>query len=136
MKEEDFSRKKLNLVIVMDDSGSMGELYTQYYYDRFGQQQDAYAGEGITRQTKMNSADNAVVSILDQLRSGDRFAIVLFNSSAMLAKPMGLVDNTNMYDIKDKVLEHQCGRQHEPFGGHADGYRPVPQSPRGKQLRL
>jgi len=109
MKEEDFSRKKLNLVIVIDDSGSMGELYTQYYYDRYGVRQDAYAGEGITRQTKMNSADNAVVSILDQLNSGDRFAIVLFNSTAMLAKPMGLVDNTNMRDVENNVLGINAG---------------------------
>jgi Ca-activated chloride channel homolog len=109
MKAEDFSRKKLNLVIVMDISGSMGELYNQYYYDRLGKQQDAYEGEGIARHTKMESADEAAVSILNQLESGDRFAIVLFNSSATVFKPMGLVRNTNMNNIKDDVLDINPG---------------------------
>jgi Ca-activated chloride channel family protein len=109
MKEEDFARKKLNLVIVVDDSGSMGELYTQYYYDRFGNRQDAYEGEGITRQAKMNSANEAVVSILNQLNPGDRFAIVLFNSSATVLKSMGLVGDTNMLDVQNKVLNVRAG---------------------------
>jgi Ca-activated chloride channel family protein len=109
LKEEDFSRKKLNLVIVLDNSGSMGEQYTQYYYDRYGQRQDAYAGEGITRLTKMNSAKDAVVSILNQLENGDRFAIVVFNSQATLVKPMGLVRNVDMRSIKDNVLDLNAG---------------------------
>jgi Ca-activated chloride channel family protein len=109
MKEEDFTRKKLNLVIVLDNSGSMGEQYTQYYYDQYGQRQDAYAGEGITRLTKMDSAKSAVVSILNQLEDGDRFAIVLFNSSATLVKSMALVRNTNMGNIIDDVLDINAG---------------------------
>ena len=48
MKEADFARKKLNLVIVLDISGSMGSQYNQYYYDRFGQRQDAYEGKALT----------------------------------------------------------------------------------------
>ena len=96
MKESDFTRKKLNLVILIDDSGSMGELYTQYYYDRDGIRRDAYEGEGNIRLTKMNSANEAVVSILDQLQSGDRFAIVAFNGDASLVKSMGTVDGCNM----------------------------------------
>ncbi len=109
MKEEDFSRKKLNLVIVLDVSGSMSSLYNQYYYDRYGQVQDAYAGEGITRLTKMESAKDAVVSILNQLEDYNRFAIVLFNSSASLVKPMGLVRDVNMRSIKDNVLDLNAG---------------------------
>jgi Ca-activated chloride channel family protein len=109
MQESDFARKKLNLVIVVDDSGSMGEQYNRYYYDRYGIQQDAYEGEGTTRPTKMNTADNAVVSILDQLQSGDRFAIVLFNSTATLAKPMGPVSNTDMWSVKNNILNVNAG---------------------------
>jgi Ca-activated chloride channel homolog len=109
MKEEDFSRKKLNLVIVLDDSGSMGELYTQYYYDRYGVRQDAYAEEGISHSSKMESAKSAVVSILNQLQDGDRFAIVLFNSNASLLKSMGLVRNTNMRTVLNNVLDTNAG---------------------------
>jgi Ca-activated chloride channel homolog len=109
LKEEDFSRKKLNLVIVVDDSGSMGEMYNQYYYDALGQQQDAYADAGITRLTKMASADDAVVSILNQLNDGDRFAIVGYNSSASVIKSMGPVSGANMEDVRNKVLNIRAG---------------------------
>jgi Ca-activated chloride channel family protein len=109
MKEEDFSRKKLNLVIVLDSSGSMGEIYNRYYYDRFGQQQDAYEGEGVARPTKMDTAKDAVVSVLNQLEDGDRFTIVLFNSTASLVKSMALVRNTNMRTIIDNVLDIRAG---------------------------
>jgi Ca-activated chloride channel homolog len=109
LKESDFQRKKLNLVIVLDNSGSMGELYTQYYYDRTGNKVDAYAEEGINRQTKMASATDSVVSILNQLGSDDRFAIVLFNSNASLVKPMGPVNRTDMRSVCNNVLDIAAG---------------------------
>jgi Ca-activated chloride channel family protein len=109
MREEDFARKTLNLAIVLDVSGSMSELYNQYYYDRFGVYQDAYEGERIARPTKMDSAKDAVIRILNQLNGDDRFAIVLFNGSASLVKPMGLVRNIDMDDIIDKVYDINPG---------------------------
>ena len=109
LKESDFQRKKLNLVIVLDNSGSMGEVFTQYYYDGNGNQIDAYEGEGISRHNKMTSAEEAVTAILDQLNPDDRFAVVLFNSNASLAKPMGLVSKTNMNDIKNHILDVYAG---------------------------
>jgi Ca-activated chloride channel family protein len=109
MKEEDFSRKKLNLVIVLDGSGSMSSQYDQYYYDRWGQRQNAYEGESTARPTKIDTAKDAVVKILDQLESGDRFAIVLFNSSATLVKPMGMVRNADMRDVKNHVWNINAG---------------------------
>jgi Ca-activated chloride channel family protein len=109
LKESDFQRKKLNLVIVLDTSGSMGEYFNQYYYDGAGKQVDAYAGEGVNRPKKMDSADDAVVTILNQLNSDDRFAVVLFNSNAFLAKPMGLVSNCNMNDTKNRIMDLNAG---------------------------
>ena len=109
LKESDFQRKKLNLVIVMDTSGSMGEVFTQYYYDGNGNQIDAYEGEGISKPNKMTSAEEAVTAIMDQLKPDDRFAVVLFNSTASLAKPMGLVSKTNMNDIKNHILDIYAG---------------------------
>ncbi len=108
LKESDFQRKILNLVIVLDNSGSMGESYNQYYYDN-GQQLDAYAEEGIHHKNKIESATESVVSILDQLNGDDRFAIVTFNSNAHLEKPMGLVSRVNMQDIKNRVLDIAAG---------------------------
>ena len=36
MNEEDFARKKLNLVVVLDKSESMNSSFNKYYYDQFG----------------------------------------------------------------------------------------------------
>ena len=136
MKEEDFARKKLNLVILIDDSGSMGELYTQYYYDSDGIRRDAYEGEGTTHQTKMNSADEAVVSILNQLQSGDRFAIVAFNGDASVVKTMGTVDGCNMGSVKNTVMGINAGGNTNLSAGIQHGDQPVPQPARSQQLRL
>jgi Ca-activated chloride channel family protein len=105
----EFQRKKLNLVIVLDTSGSMGEYYNQYYYDNQGNQVDAYPGSDSARLNKISSAETAIAAILDQLNAGDRFAVVLFNSTASLAKPMGPVSQTNMADIKSRILDITAG---------------------------
>jgi Ca-activated chloride channel homolog len=109
MKESDFQRKKLNLAVVLDNSGSMGEIYTQYYYDRSGNRVNPYDGEGIYRKTKMQSADESVVSILNRLNNNDRLALVTFNSSANLDKPMGPVASANMQGVKNHVLDIAAG---------------------------
>jgi Ca-activated chloride channel homolog len=109
MKESDFARKKLNLVIVLDNSGSMSDYYYEYYYDRNGRQVNTYAEEGLDRLNKIRSATECVVSILDQLKDDDRFAIVTFNSNARLEKPMGLVSRTDMRDVKNHVLDINSG---------------------------
>lgn len=102
LREEDFQRKKLNLVIVLDKSGSMGSEFNQYYYDGNGKRIDAYEGEA--KQSKIRCATKATVSILDQLRPDDRFAIVLFDEEAVVLKLMGLVSRTDMSSVEDDVL--------------------------------
>jgi Ca-activated chloride channel homolog len=109
LKAADFERKKLNLVIVLDGSGSMNSQYDQYYYDGYGNRIDTYAEEGINRPLKIDSAKLAVSSILDQLNRDDRIAIVTFNTDAYLNKPMGPVSHTNMDDLKYRVMDIAAG---------------------------
>ena len=109
IKESDFKRKKLNLVIVLDNSGSMGEYFNQYYYDNTGKQIDIYNEDGVNSQRKIDNANEAIVSILNQLNDGDRFAIVLFNSDASVLQPMGLVGNTAMGAVRNRVLNIVAG---------------------------
>ena len=109
LTEADFQRKKLNLTIVIDNSGSMGGKYNEYYYDNSGNQVSTYAGEGIFRQTKMESANEAVVAILDELNSQDYLSIVTFNSSATLNLPIGAVNKMDMRDIADHVMNIEAG---------------------------
>ncbi|MBI4333370.1 MAG: VWA domain-containing protein [Chloroflexi bacterium] len=108
MKESDFRRKKLNLVIVLDNSGSMSEQFNRYYYDRFGKPRDAQT-EGGAAARKIDSARLSVAAILDQLRADDRFAVVLFNSNAFLLQSMGQVGQVNMKAARSKVMEIVAG---------------------------
>jgi Ca-activated chloride channel family protein len=105
LRESDFQRKQLNLVILLDNSGSMGEQYNQYYYDDYGRQIDAYAEEGLSRKSKMESATDSVISILDQLNSDDQFSVILFNTKSYLLKPMGPVGRADMWDVQDSLMD-------------------------------
>lgn len=101
IKESDFERKKLNLVIVLDISGSMGSPFESYYYDSSGgNDEDSGAGK-----TKMQIANESIVALLDHLNDTDRFGMVVFDDSGYLAKPMSLVAETNMEKIKKHILE-------------------------------
>jgi Ca-activated chloride channel homolog len=102
---------------VLDNSGSMDAEYDQYYYDATGKRVDAYAEEGILHSKKMDSAKDAVLAILNQLREGDRFSVVLFNSNASLAKPMGPVIKGDMGSIRNNLLNVRAGGSTNLAGG-------------------
>jgi len=106
IKEEDFARKKLNLVIVMDISGSMSSAFNKYYYDQLGkrQQKPDFDKEDASK-TKMQIANESVVALLDHLNEDDSYGMVLFESSAFLAKPLRRLETTDMNSIKGHILE-------------------------------
>ncbi len=103
IKESDFQRKKLNLVVVLDISGSMSSPFDKYYYDRFGNMVEVK--EGDSGKTKMEIANESVVALLSHLKADDRFGMVLFSDDAFLAKPLSKVGDTDMEKIKDHILE-------------------------------
>ncbi len=106
IKESDFKRKKLNLLVVLDISGSMGSPFDEYYYDRFKDSQASGKEEKDDKhKTKMQIANEAVVGLLGRLNSDDRFGMVLFDNEAYLAKPIRKVGETNMNAIKNNILE-------------------------------
>lgn len=97
IKESDFSRKKLNLVLVLDISGSMSSSISDYYYD--------FDENDPEHKTKMRLAEEAINVLLDQLRPDDSVGLVLFDNSAYLAKPLSFVGETDIPAIKEHVLE-------------------------------
>lgn len=103
MEERDFERKKLNLVIVLDISGSMSSPFNEYYYDQFGN--EVRLGWLERHKQKMEVAKDAVIAVLDQLNNGDRFGIVLFNERAHLLQRMSLVRRTDMDEVADSIFE-------------------------------
>jgi len=108
IKESDFHRKKLNLVIVLDISGSMSSQFNKYYYDAFGERVpiiEVKEDDKEEQKSKMQVANESVVALLDHLNNDDRFGMVLFDSNAYLAKPLRNVGDTEMGAIKSHVLD-------------------------------
>ena len=108
IKETDFQRKKLNLVIVLDISGSMSSPFNRYYYDQFGSRNEKEMDDDDYGKNKMQIANEAVVRLLDNLNEDDSFGMVLFDNQAYLAKPLNLVGKTDMNAIKGHILELQA----------------------------
>ena len=101
IEEKDFKRKKLNLVVVLDISGSMGSAFDAYYYDKAGNKQK---NEDETSKKKMQIANESIVAMLSHLKDDDRVGIALFDNSSYMAKPLRLVRNTNKLAIRDHIL--------------------------------
>ncbi|WP_135665269.1 vWA domain-containing protein [Halorhabdus rudnickae] len=99
---ESFERKQLNVVIVLDISGSMGSEFDQYYYDRFG---NKHTVEEDDSRSKMAVAKDALVALTEHLEPDDRLGIVLFNHEASVAKPLREVQTTDMDAIRGHVRE-------------------------------
>ena len=102
----DFERKRLDLVVVLDVSGSMSSEFDEYYYDRHGVRREVdEPGEG----TKMEAAREALVALTRHLEADDRFGVVLYNNRAHTAKPLREVGQTDMDAIRDHVRDLEAG---------------------------
>ena len=102
IEEGDFKRKKLNLVVVLDISGSMGSNFDAYHYDNMG---NKIKNEDKSSKKKMQIATEAIVSMLGHLNDDDRVGIALFDHNAYRAKPLNLVANSDKASIRDHILE-------------------------------
>ena len=99
-----FQRKKLNLVVVLDFSGSMGSPFDEYYYDRFGNKVEQKGDESSMSKTKMQIADESVVALLGQLKPEDRFGLVIFSDDAFLVDPLTSVADKDPERLKSRIL--------------------------------
>ena len=100
IKESDFQRKNLNLVIVLDISGSMSSSFSSYYYDTDDEEDDE-----DNSKSKMQLAEESLNILIDQLTEDDSLGIVLFESSAHLAKPLNLIGDVDVDALKEHILE-------------------------------
>jgi len=103
IKQADFKRKKLNLIVVLDISGSMGESFNEYYYDNMGAEKKT--NDPDDQKSKIQVASKSIVGLLGHLNKDDRFGMVVYDDTAYLAKKLGKVEDANMTEIKSKILE-------------------------------
>ncbi|NHN42956.1 VWA domain-containing protein [Halorubellus sp. JP-L1] len=100
----EFERPRLDLVAVLDVSGSMDSPFDAYYYDEHDRRHEVDdAG------TKMEAAADALCALTEQLDADDRLGVVLYNSRAHLAKPLRDVGSTNMDAIRRHIRDVQAG---------------------------
>lgn len=102
MAEADFARKSLNLVVVIDVSGSMDEPFHRYYYDNEAASNSAQSDKDVTT-PKAEVAGIAVTAMLDHLEADDRLGIVLFNEDAEMAKSLRTMDESDVNDLRDHL---------------------------------
>jgi len=98
IKASDFKRKKLNIVVVLDISGSMNSSFDSYYYDK---NKDA----NEPKVSKMQVANESLVSMINHLGDDDRLGVVLFDNQAYSAKPLRLIKYTDIGAIKKHILD-------------------------------
>ena len=103
LTESSFKRKKLNLTIVLDISGSMRSSFDSYYYD--AGRRNRNDNEDFDNRSKMEIAKECIIDLTKHLKSGDRFAVALFDNSPYLAKPFSLVEKTDMEAIRTHIKE-------------------------------
>lgn len=97
----EFDRPRLDLVAVLDVSGSMDSPFDEYYYDDQGRERKAETdGE-----TKLSAATQSLCALTEQLHAEDRLGVVLYNHRAHVAKPLRDVGATDMPAIRRHIRE-------------------------------
>lgn len=105
IKQSDFQRKKLNIVIMLDISGSMSSGLKNYYYDYYASNNNQEKDNKNESKSKMKVANESVNLLLDKLNKEDRVGVVLFETESHVAKPLNLVGETDIDAIKEHVLD-------------------------------
>ncbi|KAL4859210.1 Sister chromatid cohesion protein PDS5 B-B [Chlorella vulgaris] len=97
----DWKRPRLNLVLLLDVSGSMGSPFDTYYYDQFGVQQQL--SENELSSTKMDVAKEVLEGIVDKLGPEDSLGIVLFSTDACIPLKLAPLRDTNVAELKRQI---------------------------------
>lgn len=120
IEEKAFKRKKLNLVVVLDISGSMNSSFNSYFYDKLGNKVDT---KDNSSKQKMQIANESIVAMLGHLKDDDRVGVVLFDHNAYLAKPLNLVGSSDKKAIRDHILELKARGGTNWSAGYKEGLK-------------
>ncbi len=105
LTKSSFERKKLNLTIVLDISGSMSSSFDNYYYDG-GRRRARYEDdEEFDSRSKMEIAKECINDLTKHLKKDDSFAVVLFDNRSYIGKPFSKVGKTDMDAIRSHINE-------------------------------
>eukprot|EP01084_Bolivina_argentea_P111088 198316_1 len=91
IKQTEFKRKHLNLIVSLDVSGSMRSTF------------DKNTSANAVN-TKLKVAKDAIISLYKHLTPKDRIAIITFNESAKIIQKLEFVYNINIDKLKENIL--------------------------------
>lgn len=100
--EADFERKKLNLVVVVDMSGSMSDGIRRYHYDGDG------TSSNPETTTKMSAARSALRTLVGHLGPEDRLGVVAYDDDARVVREFGAVGESGS-DVNGTVGGLEAG---------------------------
>ena len=103
IRETDFQRKKLNLVIVLDISGSMFSIFSSYYYDGLLNGKKNISKSDDDNKTKMEISKESLNILIDHLKSDDKLGIVLFNEEAEILNKIEKISKMNIKKTKESI---------------------------------
>jgi len=95
--QAELQREKLNLIVVLDVSGSMDSPFAQYYYD--GDERREVESD----QRKIEAATDAVSTLTEKLGADDRFALVTYEDSARVEESMRRMDERNRDALRERI---------------------------------
>ncbi|KAL4420138.1 hypothetical protein ABPG77_010354 [Micractinium sp. CCAP 211/92] len=97
-----FQRPALDLVILLDVSGSMSDSFDAYYYDQVtGEQMNLTEAE--QQVTKLDVAKQVLQGIADQLTPNDSLSVVLFSGGACVALPLEQLQGVDLAELKRQM---------------------------------
>ena len=107
---KNWERKPLNLVVVLDISGSMGSSFDTYYYDSTGQRRDLQSeplnANADWSKTKMAIAREVVASMIaNNLRDDDYVGMVLFDDAGYVAHQITSVCDLDLDYFVSETLQ-------------------------------
>ncbi|CAF2269302.1 unnamed protein product [Rotaria magnacalcarata] len=104
LTEETYTRNPMNLVICIDNSGSMSSPFNRYHYD--GRRSNTASGEDnndYDSRSKMLITLEVVSKVFDHLKPNDRVAVITFNDQASVIQPMKKLNELNLEQLKHYV---------------------------------
>ncbi|KAB1190755.1 MULTISPECIES: VWA domain-containing protein [Haloferax] len=108
LSSSEFERPPLDVVAVLDTSGSMSSPFDEYYYDSAGARREVEDDEK-SPDTKMEAAAASLCALTEQLAPDDQLGVVLFDSRAHVAKPLRDVQSTDMDAIRGHIRDVRSG---------------------------
>eukprot|EP01084_Bolivina_argentea_P064844 118211_1 len=92
INQNEFKRKHLNLIIILDNSGSMSDSFDN------------------TNNTKMNIANKSVITLLKHLTDMDRFGLITFNNEAQIIQKLDYMSDIDKDELYNTILNiRPCG---------------------------